>query len=118
MGPREIEDAIREAPILVFLDQAQADVAGVADAGHHVDRGRFFRIERDSTTDGDNRIEHRAFATGKRRSTVRPLLRAGTAHRLGIGGGAAAADELQTVRFVGHRSDVCSMHGHEMTHPW
>ena len=28
MGPRQVEDAIRETPILVFFDQAQAHVAG------------------------------------------------------------------------------------------
>ncbi len=73
MGPGQIEDTIGETPILVFLDQAQADVAGVADAGHHIDRCRFFRIERDPTPDGDNRIEHRALAARERRSIVRPL---------------------------------------------
>ena len=40
MGPRQIEDAIREAPILVFLDQAQGGVAGLADARDDVDRCR------------------------------------------------------------------------------
>ena len=40
MGPRQLEDAIRETPILVFLDQAQGSVAGFADAGHHIDRCR------------------------------------------------------------------------------
>ena len=62
VGPRQIEDAICETPILVFLDQAQARVAGLADAGDNIDRCRFFRIERDAITDGDNRIEHGALA--------------------------------------------------------
>ena len=45
--PRQVEDAIREMPVLVFPDQAQGCVAGFADAGDHVDRRRLFRIERD-----------------------------------------------------------------------
>ncbi|MCK7491006.1 MAG: hypothetical protein MZW92_03845 [Comamonadaceae bacterium] len=56
--PCQVKDAVCEAPVLVFLHEAQADVAGFADAGDNIDRCRFFRIERDPIPDGDNRIEH------------------------------------------------------------
>jgi hypothetical protein len=40
MGPGQIEDAIRQTPVLVFFDQAQR-LAGLADAGDHIDGCRF-----------------------------------------------------------------------------
>ena len=109
VGPCQIEDAIRETPVLVFLDQAQAGVAGVADAGDDVDGRRLFRIERDSIPDRDDRIEHRALAARERR---------GTAHGLRIGDGVSAADELHAVRLIGDFSGVRAVHGHQVKHPW
>ena len=108
MCPRQIEDAIRKTPILVFLDQAQARIAGFADAGDNIDRCRFFRIERYPIPDGDNRIEHGALAARERRWT---------AHRLRIGDGVSAADELHAVGLIGDFSDVRPMHGHQVKHP-
>ena len=58
MRPGQIKDAIRQTPILVFLHQAQARLAGFADAGDHIDRYRFSRIERQPVPDGDNRVQH------------------------------------------------------------
>ena len=108
VGPRQVEDAVRETPILVFLDQAQARVAGFADAGDHIDRCRFFRFERDPVPDGDNRIEHGALAARERRRTV---------HRLRIGDGVAAADEPHAVGLIGNLFDLRAMHGHQVKHP-
>ena len=109
MGPCQIEDAIREPPILVFLDKAQGSVASLPDAGDNVDRCRFLRIERDSMTDRDNRIEHGALAARER---------CGASHRLRIGDRVSAADEPHAVGLIGDFSDVCPMHGHQVKHPW
>ena len=111
MCPCQIEDAIRETPVLVFFDQAQGGIAGFADAGDHVDRRRFFRIERDPVPDGDDRIEHRALAARERPKSRPP------AHRLRIGDGVAAADELHAVGLVGDFSDLRPVHGHQVKHP-
>ena len=73
MCPCQIEDAIRETPILVFFHQAQGGIAGFTDAGDHIYRCRFFRIERYPIADGDNRIEHGALAARER-----PRIKAGT----------------------------------------
>ena len=63
VGPRQIEDAIRETPILVFFDQTQGCVARFADASNHVDRCRLLRIERYAIADRHNRIEDRTLAS-------------------------------------------------------
>ena len=97
MRPRQVEDAIRQTPILVFLDQAQARVAGFADAGDDIHRRRFFRIERDPVADRDNRIEHGPLAARERRRT---------AHRLRIGDGVSPADEPHAVGLIGDLPDV------------
>ena len=106
--PRELEDAVREPPILVLLHQAQRRVAGFADARDDVDRRRLFRLERDPVADRDDRIEHRALGARERREI---------AHRLRIGNGVAAPDETHAVGFVGDIGDLRAVHGHQMQQP-
>ena len=108
--PGQIEDAIRETPILVFLDQAQGRIAGFADAGDHIDRCRLFRIERDPIADGDNRIEHRALAARERPGIASPIA-CGSATVL------ATADEPHAIGLVGNLADVRPVHGHQVKHP-
>ncbi len=36
MSPGQVEHTIGEAPIVIFFDQAQADLAAVPDAGHQI----------------------------------------------------------------------------------
>ena len=43
VGPGQLEDAVGEAPVLVFLDQAQGGIAAVADAVDQVHAGRLLR---------------------------------------------------------------------------
>ena len=114
MGPCQFEDAIREPPILVFLDQAQGCVAGFADAGNHIDRCRLFRIERDAGADGDNRVQHRALTARQGRAIDR---RARRGERPGSGDRVSAADELHAVRLIGDLAPIRAVHGHEVKHP-
>ena len=107
VGPGQFEDAIRQTPVLIFRDQAQARVAAFTDAGDNIDRHRFLGIEPDAMPDRHNRIQHRAFAARKRPA----------AHRLRIGNGVAAADELHAVRLIGDFAGIGSMHGHQVKHP-
>ena len=108
VGPGQFEDAVGEAPILVFLDQAQGRVAAVADAVDQVDVGRLLRLEGDPAADRHDRIQHRALAAGQRPGIV---------HRLGRGDAAAAADEARAVGLVGKLADVGVVHGHQVKHP-
>ena len=62
VGPRQIEDAVRETPILVLLDEAHANVAGFPDSGDDIDGCRLIGVERDPMPDRDDRIEHGALA--------------------------------------------------------
>ena len=118
MSPCQIKDAIRETPILVFFHQAQGCITGFTDAGDHVYRCRFFRIERYPGADGDNRIEHGALAAREQTDSVSKTESVRTpAHRLWIGGGVAAADELHAIGLVGDFSDLRPMHGHQVQHP-
>src|SRR4030043_347453 len=114
MCPCQIKDAIREISILVFLHNAQAHVAGFADARDNIYRYRFFRIQRYPIPDGDNRIEHGALAARERprKKTSYP------AHRLRIGDGVSAADELHAIGLIGDFSDLRPMHSHQVKHPW
>src|ERR1700674_778396 len=62
VGPCQLEDAIGKPAVLVFLHQAERAVASVADARHHVDRGRLLRIQCYAIADSDNRIQYRTLA--------------------------------------------------------
>ena len=60
--PGEVEDAVREMPILVLLDQSQRGIARVGHAGRDVDRRRLLRIERHPVPYRDDRVQDRPFA--------------------------------------------------------
>ena len=106
--PAQIEDAVREMPVLVFLDQAQRHLAGFADTRHDIDGDRLFRIECERIADGDDRIQHRALGAGERRRL---------AHRQRSGAASGAADEAQAVRLVGYFADVRPVRRHQVKHP-
>ena len=57
--PSQLEDAIGETVILIFLDQTQHCIPGLADARNHVDRRRRAGVERQSMADCDDRIQNR-----------------------------------------------------------
>ena len=64
--PGQLEDAIGQPRVVVFLHQAPGRLARLGDAGDDVDAGRFIRRELDGAADGDDRVEHRPFAVGQR----------------------------------------------------
>ncbi len=95
MCPGQIENPIREAPVLVFFDKAEAGIAGLAYARNNIYGCRFSRIDRQPIPNRDNRVEHGALAAGERASQSRRR-----AHRLRIGYRIAPADEAHAVGFV------------------
>jgi hypothetical protein len=108
VGPSQVENAVREMAVVIFVDQAQGRVAGVGDARDNIDRGRLLRIQGQQIADGDNRIQHRAVAARQRRRIV---------HGQRGGGAAGAADEAQAVGLVGHCSDIDTVRDHQVEHP-
>jgi len=68
--PRQIENAVREMPILILSGEAQCGVARFADAGHHIDRCRLLRIERHLLPDRDDRIEDRTLVADSLRASA------------------------------------------------
>ena len=108
MRPRQIEDAVREMPILIFSDEAQCGVARFRHAGCHVDRRRLLRLEGHPMPDRDDRIEHRALAAGQP---------SGVEHRLRRGDRAPAADERHAVRLEGNVQRIGPVDGHQVKHP-
>ena len=105
VGPRHLERAIRQPPILVLFHQGMACGAILADAGDEIHRHGLFRREGDALPDGDDGIQHGSLGAGQR--TV-------VAKRLWIGHAVAAADESRAIRFVRRFSDRPSMHCHEV----
>ena len=101
--PRQVEDAIRHAPILIFLDQRQTNVACLSDAGNNIDCCRFIRIECYLTADCSNRIKHGSLA-------ARESPDAGQRPR--IGDSISPAYELHPIGFIGDFSPPSSMNGH------
>jgi hypothetical protein len=65
--PRQIENPVRQMPVLVFLDQADKACRGsLGHAGDDVDGGRLLGIKRDAIADRDDRVEHRTGAARQR----------------------------------------------------
>ena len=110
MRPRQVEHAIGKVPVAILVDEAHATLAGVGDAGHEVERRCLVRFERDAYTNGDDRIEHRAFAA--RQDIV------ARCQRHGLRRGAAATDEACAVGLVRNGIHVGVVHGHQMAQPW
>ena len=108
MRPCQFKDAIRQPPILVFLDQVQSGIAGFADAGNHIDRCRLFRIECYPVADGDNRIQHR---------TLTPRECGAIAHGFRRSDGSPPANELHAVGLIRNLDNFRVVHGHQMKHP-
>ena len=106
--PRQIENTIRKAPVLVFFHKTQCRVPCCTYAGDHIDHCRLSRIEHDAIPDCDNRIEHGAVAARERRRRPQCLRR---------GKGVSAADEPHAVGFVGNFSGARPVHCHEVKHP-
>ena len=108
VSPRHIENAIRQMPVVILVDQHERSFARVGHAGDEIEDDRFIRCQRQGVTDRDDRIEDR---TGG----VRQL--AGSTHRCRIGHRAASPEKLQAIRFKRHLTRRTAAHGHQMQHP-
>ena len=106
--PGHLESAIGKATVLVLLRQVQAGGAALADAGDQVERCRLQRLEGEALPDGDDRVQHGAFAARER---------AVIAQRLRVAHAVAAADETRPVGFVGHLRGLRAVQRHQMQHP-
>ena len=106
--PRQIEDAVRQVPILVFSGEAQGGIARLGDAGRDVNRRRLLRIESHPVSDRDDRVQNRALLAGQP---------AGIGHRLRGGDRASASDERHAVGLVGNVQRFDSVDGHQVEHP-
>jgi hypothetical protein len=62
VGPREVEDAVGEAAVLVFADEGERGLAPLGHAGSDVDRRRLLRPQDDAMPDRGDRVQHRALA--------------------------------------------------------
>ncbi len=83
-------------------------VAGLADAGDDVHRGRLLGLQRQPVADRDDRVEHRPLVSRQR---------AGGLASPAAPACCAAADELHAVGLVGNLADVGAVHRHQMHHP-
>ena len=106
--PGQVEDAVGEMPILVFLDQAKGHLAALGNARHQVDGHRLFRAQGQQMANGDDRIQHGAIGPGQR---------TGLAQRQWIGRGPRPTNKALAIGFIGNLANFRSMHRHQMQHP-
>ena len=96
--PGQLEHAIRETAIMIFLDQTQYRSPGIGDARDHIDRRRSARVERHSTADRGDRVQHRALGARER----------------------SLIDHCNEPHAVGLERNLAAfrpVHGHQMKHP-
>ena len=106
--PGQIEDAIGESTIAIFVDQARAVIALIGQPEHLIDlRGRA-GFQGDPAADRNDRIQHRALAVRQPRIGGERLW---SRRRI------AAPDETRAVGFVGDFVDVRVVHRQQMEHP-
>ncbi|MNM60736.1 hypothetical protein D3C81_720260 [compost metagenome] len=106
--PRQVEDAVGQASVTVFVHQHLATGAVGADAIDHVQLHGLLGLKHHADADRYDRVEHRTVGAGK----------------IGIGGQClwrprrvATAQEARTIGFVGDRHHLRVMHRNEMEHP-
>ena len=56
--PCQVEDAVRETPVLVLVDQGKTSIAIFSRPGDNVYRRRLPRIESDPIANSGNRVEY------------------------------------------------------------
>ncbi len=66
VGPGEVEDAVREVPVLVLGGEREARLARIGGPRHQVDRGRLPGIECNLAADRHDRLEDGTFAARQR----------------------------------------------------
>lgn len=104
MGPGQIENAISEVAVAVFVDQVQAPAAAVADTAYQVDDGALASLQDEAAAYRHDGVEHGA-------DRPRELL---DVHGRRLRQVASATDESGAVGLVGNRFDVNAMGGQQM----
>ena len=106
--PRQVEDAVGDAPVLVALGQVLDALARVGRARDEVDGRGVVGLEHDALPDRDDRVEHRAFAAGERPRRH---------ERLRARERAVAADETRTIGFEREVGRLRPGHRHQVQEP-
>ncbi|MNJ37092.1 hypothetical protein D3C77_318990 [compost metagenome] len=109
VGPREVEDPVGQMTVAVFGNLLQATFTAASYTGDQVDGCRLPGLQADTTTNRDNRVEHRSGA-------VTELYRIWRQSRRGDQG-TASADEAGAIGFIGNGINVDTMGCQQMTHP-
>ena len=60
MGPGQVEHAVGEVAVTVFVDEVKAVITAVGDTGDQVDGGLLAGLQGNPAANRDHRIEHRA----------------------------------------------------------
>ena len=106
--PGQVEDAVGQTEVAVFLGQGIDSGTRLGNSGDDIDPHGFIRLQKNGLADADDRIEDGALAVGKGLVAVQG--RGGCERPL-------AADEPQTIGFVGRLADRGAPHRHHMRHP-
>ena len=107
MRPRQVEDAVCERAIAVFLDQCQATRPPLANPGDDVHRRRLLGLQGNPASNRHHRVQHGAFRVGE----------AVHCHRRRARQCPASAQEARTVGFVGDLIHFRIVHRHQVAHP-
>lgn len=108
LGQRQIEYAVGQTAVAVFVDQGGAGGTLGAHAVDHVHLRLLIRRQRDAAADRHDRVQHRAGRAGQA-----GLIAQGQR----IAGAASAPDERGAVGLVGDRRHIGIVHRHQMQHP-
>ncbi|MNZ31631.1 hypothetical protein D3C78_489340 [compost metagenome] len=109
MGPGQVEDPIGQMTVAVLGNLLQAGFTAAGYAGDQVDGRRLSRLQADTTTDRDDRVENRTGAATE-------LYMLWCQGRRGDQG-TAPADEPGAIGFIGNGINVDTMGCQQMTHP-
>ncbi|MNS87683.1 hypothetical protein D3C72_1216330 [compost metagenome] len=107
--PGQLEHAVGQMAVLVFVDQVQRRIALFGHAGHAVDGDGLVGFERDDVADGHDGVEHGTLAATERATFLQRLRQL---RRV------AAADEARAVRLERYFVALDIVHGHHMQQPW
>ncbi|MNG30170.1 hypothetical protein D3C84_1157300 [compost metagenome] len=65
MGPGQVEHAVSEVAVAIFVDEVKAVITTVGDTGYQVDGGLLAGLQSNSAANRDHRIEHGACTAGQ-----------------------------------------------------
>ncbi|MCY1394871.1 hypothetical protein D9M71_97990 [compost metagenome] len=109
VGPGQVEDAIGEVPVAVFIDQIQTALAAVRDTGHQVDGRCLPGVQCNTAADCHDRVEHRACGAGQLLDVAIERRRCCNV--------APSADESCSIGLVGNGFDIHTVGCQQVAHP-